>query len=660
MGRIRLDHLQECLDVVRSSAGRRRPRRVRRRAGRRRHLPARLPRGPRDAVRGHAAGLESPTSVPTGRAPPRPARGATRPSAAPRRRARGLAACGPPRRPQPGARRLQRFGLLDDRVRFLQGAYGRDAPERPDREDRAAADRRRARRARPARSSRRLYDQVTPGRVRGGRRLRPTPRSARRGRRRSGRSAGSPTSSCGGDRLGRSLAQAGRDRRPAPGPDSDDSHTPRPDPRPPGGHGPPRAPATPAAATVGRTSRSSSSSTTCSARPRAPCTRCRARYQQDIDDLDYEVIVVENGSAPRPDGSAPTFVRSFGPEFRYLDLGDDGPAVAGPRAQPGHRRVAGGDHIALMIDGAHVLTPGVLRYGMAGLRTYAPAVVATQQWYVGPGQQGDADARRLRPGRTRTGCSSEIGWPADGYRLFEIGHFIGDRDWFDGLWESNCLFVPREPARAGGRLRRELLDARRRLHQPRPLRAARRRPRTSRCVTILGEGSFHQVHGGTTTNQPTSTSARAAHRLLRASTTRRCGAGRFRGPDKPIHYVGGDRTRRDPHAGPVRVDGPEHSSSRASTDGPDGVPDVPQPDPRGAAPPPSSTRTGESLRWQKTTWLGQPVAQAARPTSSSTRSSSPGCGPTGSSRPGPATAAGRLVPGVDLRPARPRPGALGR
>ena len=43
-----------------------------------------------------------------------------------------------------------------------------------------------------------------------------------------------------------------------------------------------------------------------------------------------------------------------------------------------------------MIDGAHVLTPSVLRYGLVGLETYAPAIVATQQWYVGPGQQGDA------------------------------------------------------------------------------------------------------------------------------------------------------------------------------------------------------------------------------------------------------------------------------
>ena len=37
-----------------------------------------------------------------------------------------------------------------------------------------------------------------------------------------------------------------------------------------------------------------------------------------------------------------------------------------------------------------------------------------------------------------------IQWPHAGYRLFEIGHFVGDRDWFDGVWESNCIFVTRE------------------------------------------------------------------------------------------------------------------------------------------------------------------------------------------------------------------------
>ena len=45
-------------------------------------------------------------------------------------------------------------------------------------------------------------------------------------------------------------------------------------------------------------------------------------YQREVDDLDYEVIVVENGSEPEECLGA-DLVRSFGPEFRYLDLGDE-------------------------------------------------------------------------------------------------------------------------------------------------------------------------------------------------------------------------------------------------------------------------------------------------------------------------------------------------
>ena len=50
-------------------------------------------------------------------------------------------------------------------------------------------------------------------------------------------------------------------------------------------------------------------------------------YQREIEDLDYEVIVVENGSA-EDQRLGEDFVRGFGPEFRYLDLGSRRDAVA--------------------------------------------------------------------------------------------------------------------------------------------------------------------------------------------------------------------------------------------------------------------------------------------------------------------------------------------
>ena len=191
-----------------------------------------------------------------------------------------------------------------------------------------------------------------------------------------------------------------------------------------------------------------------------------------------------------------------------------------------------------MIDGAHVLTPSVLHYGMAGLATYEPAIVVTQQWYVGPGQQPDAmNAGYDQPYEDE--LFREIEWPLDGYRLFEIGHFIGDRDWFDGLWESNCIFVPRKLLEqygafdesfsmpGGGYANLELYE---RLGATPDVNV----------VTILGEGSFHQVHGGTTTNRADPDDRRADdHRLRRPLRRAARPSVPRRGQDHPLrgHHV---------------------------------------------------------------------------------------------------------------------------
>lgn len=325
-------------------------------------------------------------------------------------------------------------------------------------------------------------------------------------------------------------------------------------------------------------------------------------YQENVGDIDYEVIVVENGSSAdqKLDES---FVRSFGPEFRYIDLAAEAlpsPAMALNRGI----RAGRGRAFALMIDGAHVLTPGVLHFGLAGLETYAPAIVATQQWYVGPGQQGDAmDNGYDQAYEDR--LFETIGWPTSGHRLFEIGHFVGDRDWLDGVWESNCIFVPRAlleqvgcfdesfTTAGGGYANLELYE---RLGTS---------PDITVC-TIVGEGSFHQTHGGTTTNQ-TDAAERRSRVFGYGQDYARLRGRLFRGPGKPIHYVGRMPTESAKRSKSRRLSATAFADAAAGAR--DGMPSTPTPVPdelKWAF----TEAVWRNLPWTGTTWLGRAIATA--------------------------------------------------
>jgi cephalosporin hydroxylase/glycosyltransferase involved in cell wall biosynthesis len=217
-------------------------------------------------------------------------------------------------------------------------------------------------------------------------------------------------------------------------------------------------------------------------------------YQQGIGTIAYEVLCIDNGSSPPLERD---WIEAFGPEFRVIR-----PTVLSPSpcaAINEAARQAKGRYVAIMIDGAHILTPGVFREVWDAIDDAPEAVVALRQWFVG------GDQRWLSvSGYTREQediLFDKIAWPSDGYKLFRIGTPIWEspNHWLDGMIESNCLFVPRsiydriggmdenfsEPGAGYANLD---LFKRAVTESPEPV------------IAILGEASFHQFHDGTTTN----------------------------------------------------------------------------------------------------------------------------------------------------------------
>ena len=96
-----------------------------------------------------------------------------------------------------------------------------------------------------------------------------------------------------------------------------------------------------------------------------------------------------------------------------------------------------------------------------------------------------------------------IDWPNDGYRLFEIGSMDESSvdGWFKPIAETNALFLRREfwealgglderfDAPGGGLLNLDTYN--RAIESP-----------DAQLVVLLGEATFHQLHGGTNTNIP--------------------------------------------------------------------------------------------------------------------------------------------------------------
>src|SRR5262249_2751390 len=151
-------------------------------------------------------------------------------------------------------------------------------------------------------------------------------------------------------------------------------------------------------------------------------TRCQKGVRND----QYEVIVVEN---PSDETLSAQDVESFGPQYRYVVNPHASPSPA--RAINLGARLARGRTLMLLIDGARILSPGILRRTLTALRLCDRPIVATLAWHLGP----DSQARSIPQGygqQVEDEMLAKSGWEADGYRLFKIAALAAssERGWF--------------------------------------------------------------------------------------------------------------------------------------------------------------------------------------------------------------------------------------
>lgn len=225
-------------------------------------------------------------------------------------------------------------------------------------------------------------------------------------------------------------------------------------------------------------------------------------YQQGIAGDDYEVIIVENGS-PQPLNAER--LTGLGPNVRYFYLENPPPSPA--YAINYGVRQARGEILCVMVDGAHMLTPGVLAYGLDLFSSLVNPVVMTPAFFLGPGPQMQTIYEGYDEA-AEDALLESINWPEDGYQLFSIGvpYRIDENPetrpklfWFVRLFESNCLFVRRQAFETVGGCNEQFDLPGGGLLLPDLCRQLSRLD-DSVMVQLLGEASFHQVHGGISTN----------------------------------------------------------------------------------------------------------------------------------------------------------------
>jgi glycosyltransferase involved in cell wall biosynthesis len=219
--------------------------------------------------------------------------------------------------------------------------------------------------------------------------------------------------------------------------------------------------------------------------------------QRDVRSSDYEIIVVDNGSTKPFDEDE---CRQWGTDLRVLRIAPSSALPSPVRAINAGIEQARGQLVGVMIDGARLASPGLVKFAIMANTLAERTVILTLGFHLGSEVQMRSVAKGYNQEQEDL-LLTQTNWTDDGYRLFNISAFAGSSEngWFGTISESNAIFLRKElwheldgfdeqfQAPGGGFVNLDTL-----------VRAVML-PRVS-VITLLGEGTFHQVHGGIATN----------------------------------------------------------------------------------------------------------------------------------------------------------------